>query len=226
VSIQYYNLKNSIDLKEIGGDFPQVQRTYDGYDKKAPDSYLKVKSSAFPDFAPNLYYFTMNPKGKLTDMISTSMLTGSGSLVSERFKNLLEDGFTLAPHRFYPASLKYKGEFRNDYYWMHVVSDNTEYIDFEHTKCYIRAAGSLEKHPIEIMSASDLRTKMLPLLMESKFIESAEVFLQGKFYNQKLDCFQIGSIATGTFISKELKGRIIQEKITGVDMPPAAIAPL
>jgi hypothetical protein len=226
MSIQFYRLRDSTDLKEIGGDFPQVQRTYDGYDKKAQDSYLKVKGNAFPDFEPNLYYFTINPKGNLTDMISTSMLANNGSLISERFKNLLEDDFNLAPHRFFPATLKYKGEFRNDYYWMHVVSDNSQYIDFEHTKFIVSSPGGLFIKNPEPKSQTELIEVIKENIKDSNLTNTKEVYLKGSFYNQNLDLFGMSGIFLGLFISEKLRERIILEKITGVDMPVAAIAPL
>ena len=118
--MKYYALKNST-AKEIGKEYPQTDGMGDGYSFSAVNSISNLPHLEMPDFTPNLDYFNLDKKAKLTDFISTALINAEGFIVNDRVKNVL-DNFNLAPHRFYPAKLLHNNKFYTNYFWLHFLT--------------------------------------------------------------------------------------------------------
>lgn len=76
--MNYYIFKTAVNNIETGSVYPQIQKMSPGYDYKAPDS-VHALSKAYqhlPDFTPNLDYFELASKAKLSDLLSTAMAYG------------------------------------------------------------------------------------------------------------------------------------------------------
>lgn len=98
----YYTLT---EATEGVGVFPQHQSMSEGYDYNAPNSIRHLPLYTPADFEPNLNTIIIEPGAKKTDLLSSSVFVGA-FLVSTKFKTLLQ-GFTLAPHTFYPAPIRH-----------------------------------------------------------------------------------------------------------------------
>src|ERR1700744_5226288 len=116
----YYIFEPACNTPETGSVYPQVQNMAPEYNYKSSNSvYALTKSvNAFPNFTPDLDYFVVHSKARLTDLLSATPIDG-GFLISAPFKMLLEK-FNLTTHRFYTAKVLYKKEFY-EFYWLHII---------------------------------------------------------------------------------------------------------
>ncbi len=133
---KYYFINHSTDLKIIG-HYPQVEHiSHECHlSLSTPYSLKNLVSWKFPDKEPMLDYLILHKKAKLTDVLSFGMISAQGFLVSERFKEILEQ-LHLMPHKFYPAKIEYKGTLFN-YCFLHLVSSSYDIIDFQKSKFYV-----------------------------------------------------------------------------------------
>jgi len=215
--MEYFILKTASGTEETGMEYPQANMKSD-YDFKAPDSIWEVNSNSFPLIAPNLTYFDIVPGARLTDFISTPAT--HGFVISPKVKDLLGE-FTLVPHKFYPAIVKYDGEFYN-YYWLHIVSDMTQYVDFKRTKFYV--TNFLKKiSDININSKDEMEEQFKELIIDYKTINAFDIYLIDEFLKLSLDLFIISYFDLRTYISEDLKSRMLKEKITGIEISKSNI---
>ncbi len=130
--MKYYLLSHSA-VKKIVGDFPQTVSTevIDVNNEFEPTSRANLTNKHFPTVQPNLE-FELSNKAKLTDVISASNIEARGLLVNEKVKTILEQ-FNILNHKFYPGSVTVKGK-KTPYYWLHIVNNSLEGIDFEKSK--------------------------------------------------------------------------------------------
>tara|TARA_B100000609_G_C17068546_1_gene357841 strand:- start:55 stop:699 length:645 start_codon:yes stop_codon:yes gene_type:complete len=127
---EYCLLDTSIDRK-IVGCYTQTMGVPDGftfkmYDK--PNSMTKLNNKEFPKENPELIW-QMEPKAKLTDVVSASNITARGLLCNDKVRDILEK-HKLCEHRFYPATLIYQNSVF-DYHWFHPIEQDLDIIDFE-----------------------------------------------------------------------------------------------
>lgn len=218
----YYKLKTSVNTNETGPVYPQVQKMISGYDYNAPNSVyaLSKQTNSFPDYTPNLDCFVVNAKAKLTDILSVSVVSG-GFLISHRLKNILEK-FNIATHRYYPAFVSHKRQIHK-YYWIHIISDNTEYVDYPNSQFFIYQNYQYNIGPIEILSKDDLILKRKKIKEDNPgktiTIWSEYITLTEQFILQ--DLFEIGIFDAGTYVSYSLKNSLELAHISGCDIESA-----
>lgn len=221
--MSYYILKPATDTPETGSQYPQVQKMAPGYDYKASNSVhaLSREFEKFPEYEPNLDYFIVHGKAKLSDLLSVAVIHG-GFLVSERFKNVLEQ-FNLAPHKFYPAKVQFRKQF-HQYYWMHIISDLTDQVDYPKSTFFVYHNYSKNIGYTEVKSKEELIQKEKSLRENNPgktlAIWSEKISLTSSF-NRAADLFKIGNFDSSYYISEKLKNKIISEKITGCYITPA-----
>lgn len=129
--MSWYSFSASNDEKEVG-EYPQTDMMGPNYDLNAPNSVWNISNLKKLTFQPNLEYFILCKKAKVTDIISTATINARGFLVSEKLKNILSK-FQLAEHCYYPAKLIHKKNIINNFFWLHFIKDNSHDIDFEHS---------------------------------------------------------------------------------------------
>lgn len=122
-------IDNSTDKSKIGKVYPQVDGMGNGYNLRKPNSVWEIQEYSNLDFFPDLNYFKVSNSAKLTDFISTDLISASGFLVSDKTKKVF-DQYQISKHIYYPARLKYKMNFYENYYWLHFVENDNDIIDF------------------------------------------------------------------------------------------------
>ncbi|MBX3242374.1 MAG: hypothetical protein KIT80_04490 [Chitinophagaceae bacterium] len=214
---KYFFINVSTDLK-IVGHYPQVEHiSHECHlSLSTPRSLKKIVSWKFPDEPPFLDYLILHKKATLTDVLSFGMISTQGFLVSERFKNLLEQ-FNIISHKFYLAKVEYKGTFFT-YYFLHLVSNNFDIIDFEKSTFYISVIDLKKIDDITIIDKSDFLIKKDELLKQSKSIRVQRLFFIEQFYKKPMDMFYLPGLHFNIFISKKLKAGITATDISGLNI--------
>ncbi len=213
----YYIFEAACNTPETGSVYPQVQKMAPAYDYKASNSvYALTKSvTEFPDFTPNLDYFVVHSKAKLTDLLSVTPVDG-GFLVSPRLRILFEN-FNVAPHRFYSARVHYKKEFF-EYYWLHIICNLTSYVDYPRSTFFAYYNYKHNLGYVDIQSKEEMKIKKEILKKDNpaKTITIwAEKIRLNSDFDKSLDLFEVGSFDRNYYISNRLKTAIEAEKITG-----------
>jgi len=194
------------------------------YNYKAPNSVYALSRAVekFPDFSPNLDYFIVHGKAKLTDLLSVAPIHG-GFLISNRFKLLLEK-FHLAPHKFYPAKVYHKKQF-HEYYWMHIICNLTNLVDYPNSTFFFYLNFSHNLGYIAIASKDDYEQKKEKVKKDNpgKTITIwAEKIKLNSDFDTSLHLFEIGGFDSNYYISQPLKEAIVAANITGCHIAPAA----
>jgi len=225
--MQYYIFKEACDTKETGPVYPQIQKWKPGYDDDKPDSfysyYIAAKSGGFPDFTPNMDYLILHGRAKPTDIISSGMSTGF--IISEKLKTLF-DQFVLPPHRFYPAKVLHKKTELNGYFFIHIISDYTDFVDYPESTFITSGFSNTDPQPITITSKEDYISKAKQLQDNSfvkklpyRSIGAKEIYFNSKF-DKGLDFFEIGRFDINFYISQTLRDALADNGITGCDIQP------
>jgi hypothetical protein len=212
-----------VGTPETGQQYPQVQKMSPGYDYKASNSVyaLSREYQKFPDYEPNLDYFVLHGKAKLSDLLSVAVVHG-GFLISEKFQNVLEP-FNLAPHKFYPARVYFRKQFYR-YYWMHIICDLSDQVDYSKSTFFVYHNYSKNLGYTNVTSKEELNKKREKIETDNPgktvTIWAEKIHLNNAF-DHSLDLFDIGNFDSNYYISEQLKNKIISEKITGCDIQPA-----
>ena len=210
--MKFYILKTASGTEETGMEYPQAGMKPD-YDFKALDSIWNVDSLSFPNFEPNLTYLDMVPGAKLSDFISTPVT--HGFVVSPKVKDILSE-FKLVPHKFHSAIVKHQGDFYN-YFWLHTLSDLTDYIDFQKTKFFVDYFNKKENE-FGVESKEDLKKMIKHYILQNRFIKTEQLFLSPRFYDLMLDLFIISGFDHRTYINETLRNRLLKQKVTGIEI--------
>jgi hypothetical protein len=221
--MNYFILSNSTG-KDIGKKYPQTDGMGGLYPFGDKDSISNLTSFQIPDFTPNLNYFNIHKSAKLTDFVSTGLITAKGFLVSKKAKITLEQ-FNLPKHKFYPAKLLYKDKFYEDYYWMHLGEDFTDYIEFDKTEFITKnqPPWDVENWDYKITTI-DIPNIDTLLSIKSKYagsftiIEPRSLFFNSKF-NKEIDLIAISAIQDGiVLISEKLREALTNQNIDGIQV--------
>src|ERR1700722_5929789 len=218
--LNYFVFEPACNTSETGSEYPQVQNMAPGYNYKGSKSvYALTKSvDAFPDFTPDLDYFFVHSKAKLTDLLSVTPVDG-GFLISAPFKMLLEK-FNLTGHRFYAAKVLYKKEF-HEFYWLHIISNLTSFVDYPKSTFFVYHNYTHNLGYVNIKSKDDFDIKKAQIKKDNPdktiTIWAETIFLNDRF-NHSLDLFAIGSFDRNYYVSDRVKTAIENGKITGCNI--------
>lgn len=217
-----HNSYNILDFdcnsKETGPVYPQIQKMSNGYDNKADNSIKKLfrHSKSFPDFKPNLDSFILETRSKQTDILSNA-LSGRGIIISSKVKSIFESVKT-CPVRFYEASVIHKKELLNDYFWMHIISDYTDFVDYKSSSFFIYQNFMINLGHIKVSSKEDLIEKEEKLKKDNPHttlsIWSEKIKMLPSF-DLTLQLFRIGNFDSKIYIGDSLKNILMENKITG-----------
>lgn len=222
--MKYYILDYAFVTKEETGHvYPQILSDSPALQFEGANSVKKLEMGKFSDFIPNLNYYELDPEGRLTGMLTGGIPPGAsggvikGIIVSENLKNTLQQ-YNLASYKMYPAVIKEKNTFHTNYYFMHIVSDLEEYIDYSKTIFFIKRF-SRDLGPIEISSEKEYKEKNRQLegsdiISTHKPVLRKDIIFQYDFFVEKYFTFKI-------YVSERLKTAMITKKITGVSFKEA-----
>lgn len=216
--MEWYAISNATG-KEVGNVYPQVESMAPGYDLKKPESVHNMPFDKFPDFEPDLSYFVLEKKAKLTDVISTGYIIANGFLISEKLKNQFEK-FNLPEHRYYPARVLYKNTLHNNYYWMHFANDCTSLLDFDRSTFKLTHPLPFFREGIKHISAKNADELRLAKNAEA----SNEIFFDKiklkKGADPDLDMLFFDFPWRKFYINEKLMNNLTDLKITGFQYDP------
>jgi hypothetical protein len=217
----YYSLKPASGTVETGPIFPQIQKMKASYDFDSQDSVyaLSKHTTEFAKFNPNLDYFILHNQAKLTDCLSCVFTSSIGLLVSEKLKTCLEK-FKLVSHRFYEANVSYKGKIHH-YFFMHVISDLSDFVNYEKSIFFILHNFSHNLGYISIKSSNDFDAKRIKVKNENPQQTVAiwsEKLTMIKNFDNTLDFFEIGKLDYSYYISEQLYQKLMTERISGMQI--------
>lgn len=214
LGMEFFKIKYSTNLKEIGPDYPQAG-PWKGYDFKSPRAYINVHHNEFPDFVPDLNYFEISELAPLTDFVSSGL--SHGFLLNDKAKSLLE-AYNLPEHRSYPLVIKRGKDFiKETYFWMHIVSNYSRFIDFRKTKFYVSFFDKKETD-LDISTYEELIDMVKTYINQNRFIKAQTIYLKPEFYELKMDLFIISTIDYNKYVSEKLRDRLIEDRITGLEI--------
>jgi len=224
--MKYYILDHSTEAKIVGTQCPQIQKMVKGYDEEASNSiYLLDKYyEELPPFTPNLDAFQLHARSKPTDLLTN--VFSNGLVISKKLKQIFEQ-YKLCKHTFFEATLQHKVKVYNNYYWLHVVSDYTDYVDYSNSKFFIYSNFLHNLGYIKIDSKADYATKREKVKKDNPgktiAIWSERIKFIPNFYEYHLDFFKVGTFSSNIFISDKLADTLLQNNITGIVIKDAPV---
>ena len=221
--MSYYIFKPAVATNETGSAYPQIQKMRPGYDYDAKNSVhaLSREYKSFPSYEPDLNYFVLNGRAKLSDLLSVAVIS-RGFLISPKLKSIFEQ-FTIAEHKFYPAIIYHKKEFHN-YYWMHIICDLTDAIDYPKSTFFVYLTYAQDLGNIKIDSKEDLINKEAKIKADNPD-KTITIWAKDLIFIDstipKLDLFKIGTFDSNYYISTKLYNALVDNNITGIETAPS-----
>jgi hypothetical protein len=215
----YYIVKDSLDEKTVGTDFPQTHDFIKGYKMNAHhalDEFYDSKKKHypdFPDFIPDLGGMKLSGRAKLTDWVSTSF---GGALITPRFHEILEK-YNLCPHRFYPVTL-YARNVPHEYFYLHIISDYSDFVDYKKST-FVERNSYETRGTFFVDSKEDMLKKREEIENRNKgttFSLWGDNIIMNSEFNRELDFFKISRIDANMYSSKRLVDDIIKNNLTGL----------
>ncbi|MBB6238788.1 hypothetical protein HDC90_003435 [Pedobacter sp. AK013] len=222
-SEKYYIFESAKAPQEIGPEFPQIQMLKSNYDmesEKSIFSFLQNSSTKISKIKPDLNAFILQKESLPTDLISNAITAAHGFLVSLKLKRVLE-GFKLPLHEFFEAHVIHNNVHLNDYFYLHIISDLTEYVDYINSIFYYHKRFSSEKHYIQVKSKQDynLIKKKIRIEFPNTYIKiSAEKIVINSPIDNYLDFFQIGGFDFNFYTSERLMEVIKASRLSGINL--------
>jgi hypothetical protein len=213
--MKYYLLEEAMRTEETGDQHPQILKMSKKQDFDDDNGVYVFARISLPQTNPDLRFLLLDKAAKITDVISTVMLSMTGLLISEKVKNLLNK-YKLPEHRYYEAYvLDQVNNVEYKYYWLQmVVNYDLRYLDISKSSFVIATTSIIKTPPIpiEIASYEDYREKQSK--MSSKQIIKVSRATLNSGCNE--DIFKIPGLTNSWIISDVLKESLIKNKITGV----------
>lgn len=216
--MEWFVIKNSIG-KDVGNVYPQTDGMAPGYDLKKANSVHNIPNAKFPDFEPDLSYFVLDKKAKLTDVISTGLISAGGFIINDKVRKIF-DQFNLPIHKYYPARILYKKSLYNNYQWMHFGNDSSEWIDFSKSEFQIMHPLPFfreETYTITANSAAEVSSE------KKKYSSDYELFPRQIVFKPQfnLDLILLNMTWHKYYVNKNIIDDLSKNNITGFEYLPS-----
>ncbi|MDR1199399.1 MAG: hypothetical protein LBK94_10410, partial [Prevotellaceae bacterium] len=216
-------VKDSLDAKTVGTDFPQAYNFIKEYNPDGMHAIFELYKyhTEFPDFTPDLSGIMLSGRAKLTDFVSNGF-TSNSKIISPRTKEILEK-FNLCRHRFYDMILHVR-KVPYKYYWMHIISDYSDFVDYKETTFFEKYVFSKRGNQVKADSKKELLEKreILEKNNPGKYVTIwGDNIVMNSEFNKELDFFEICIIDGSLYVSERLKEEIIRNNLTGLEFIPA-----
>lgn len=211
--MKHYIISNSADKKEVGhyiqtvmGEVPNENGEFDN------NARSNLNNENFPNFIPNLE-FELEPKAKITDIVSASDIIARGLLINDKVRSLLSN-FNIMNHKFYDGRLKTKDKIL-PYYWLHIANNSFSGIDFDKSTFCI---ADLIGNPISLIIVKDENDyyEKNALCEDMNSIIIDKLIFNDHFRALNLDLFFFPQIHQYIIASERLINEIEKQKITGL----------
>ena len=210
-------ISNSNDIAKIGKAFPQVDGMGNTYNLNKKNSLSDITNYKYIDFVPDLDYFKISNSAKLTDFISTGLISAPGFLVSERVKQIL-DHYVITQHVYYPARVKFKMDFYENYYWLHFTKTDDELIKFVNSSFILTHPLPFFRKEQTDLTFADLKEAILcNQKNNTQRLFPKEFCLR----NNKQDFYSFSFLSNNHYLSDTMVKHLTNENITGFDIRKA-----
>jgi len=223
--MRLYYLQNAVSNSDTCPENPQVQHIEPLLDSDAPNSIYRLYDSfySFPSLDPTIEYVTLQKGSKFSDILSASMFTLTGFLVSEKLKDLFLN-FKLPNYRIYHVPVK-AGDTLVNYFWLHMLYmyQSTSFEQIQNNNIdFSRSDFVIEKHLVKI---SNIQISSIDQLMEKKRelnigtkVQASTLVLNNAFLDQTPDIFKVPLLGTHWIIKEPLKEAIVKAHFTGIEI--------
>lgn len=218
--------KHAVGSKDTGKTFPQIQKMSSNYNYDSLDSIHSLSRyvKKFPDFTPNLDFLILSKASKLTDLLSLSLIGNNGFLISAKLKKILLN-YKLPKHKYYKAKISYKNEIIENYYWLHIISDYTQFVNYKKSDFIVIKNYSEFVSNIEITSLKDYFVKKDELKIKNNTLSIwTKIIILNNMFDKNLNLFKISCFDNKFYINETLNEDIVKNKITGVETSFAPIS--
>lgn len=204
----YYSIDNSTG-KDVGNVFPQVSCLNQ-------DLAHSIQFDEFSNFDSEIL-FKLEPKAKLTDILSQAAISAYGLLINDKVRQILE-GFNIMKHRHYKCLVKDQSGVVHYYYWIHLVEDNTKKIDYSNS-IFNWTKSTFKKGEIKLNSYHDYLEKK----KENGILwgVSSEKIKFNELFDTSIDIISCLPFDRNIYISQALKEQINKQNITGIEVEKA-----
>jgi len=217
--MNYHKLSTSTD-ESIVGKVTQTEGMGGLYDLRKSTSVWKIPSLEPMSFEPDLDYFNLEKKAKLTDVISTGLITAPGFILNEKVRSIF-DQYKLPKHRYYPAKVVLKGV-KHDYFWFHIeeniVLDNV--IDFGRSEFELRHSLRFLGEPskLSLHSMDDL-AKVWKEYAGIQDVYPLQLVLRNDLKDYDMLAFR--SFRDRIVINEPLKNQLEHDQVSGFEFMPS-----
>lgn len=221
--MQYYTLTHAVDTDETGPAFPQAD--FSNPKKLSPQPVLtanKARNGSYPpDDTPPFDYLELNKSAKLTDLMSSPF--ENGFLISEKLKQLFIES-NIVDYKLYDVILlNHKKQEIKGYYYFHSASYLRDFIDYPKSTFFV---GDIIQNYLRDCTAMfsnyeelDSFDKSLPFGEELVWVK--QFYLKSSFPFQT-DLFRLCVCNIDFFITEQLKQKLEQNNITGIEINSAS----
>lgn len=198
--------------EEINSLFREKIRNYNYLDHAPLFDFFSLRSVSFE----GSYDWILND---VHSFVGAQSPTIRGWLISDFFKNLLENFRIAEPYRFYPAKVMFQGQ-KHEAYVFQIAYKLWEHLDFGESDFFYWSRQGMH----ELVEHGSVKSygEMYPMAKLKKDTTHTYVEMRvGKaVLNQYYDIILDYNSANGILISEPVKEAILAAKITGVSIEP------
>ncbi|KOF02528.1 hypothetical protein OB69_11395 [Roseivirga seohaensis subsp. aquiponti] len=212
----YYRIKESIDTKVIGSNYPQVEEAIFPVSIHHPQFIDRIRFEK-AQFEPIMAKAKLVPRAKFTDLISTSTIGFTLKLlISERLKEIFEL-YRAEGIEFFATEVVQKS-IAKKYWVMSIYTFDYEALDLTKSEIILTKNSFEEIKEISIHSTDQLHT-----LREDVRKEYGEDFSfrikQLDFLPNNQDFLFLSYVSGGIgyYVSQRLRDQLEESGITGID---------
>lgn len=176
--MKFYIINDSIQTKEIGPDFPQIQDVRN----MNSDLIIELATNFGQPFDRDLHIGipVLKNRSKLTDFLSSSIIMNTGFIVKDTLVSSLVQ-FSQGSLQIFDLSIVQKENHIENYKYCHFSNISTSCIDFEQSEFKCFGESSLHKFENldkmeEFIADNPNFTSFYPENVSLKYIEGLELF--------------------------------------------------
>ncbi|MFT3678677.1 MAG: hypothetical protein QM791_00305 [Ferruginibacter sp.] len=209
-----FAIKTSTDNSKIGKVFPQTDGMGNNYNLRKPNSVWEIKNYSQLDFLPDLDYFKISNSAKMTDFISTGLISACGFLISEKAKNIFNQ-YQISSHVYYKARVKHKMTFYENYFWLHFTENDDSIVDFSKSKFVLtEPLPAFRQETIELTFSDKEQAASVRKTNNFKGLFPRNLYLK----SDSQDFFSFSFLYYHDYISSRLLEKFKAENISGLDV--------
>lgn len=162
----FFNIRNSTEISETGGNYPQIEGLVKSYDYNSKFSILNIeKIETDSRYVPMLQDFIIRKSSKLTDFLS---FNNDFFIVSERVKKLLRN-YNLPPNRQFECIVR-QGEKKYAYVILYIFKDKYDFTDYNKSTFTLRFFEKKEKEATILRQRKNSKMNFQRLIKDSQIL--------------------------------------------------------